>query len=60
MSNYPKDSKFLDPVNEKVIDKMKDVCQGKINDEFLGLKSKMFSIKNIDVKESNRGCSKIM
>ena len=60
MSNYPKDSKFLDPVNEKVIDKMKDVCQGKINDEFLGLKSKMFSIKNIDGKESNRGCSKIM
>ena len=60
LSNYPKHSKFLDPVNEKVIDKMKDVCQGKINDEFLGLKSKMFSIKNIDGKESNRGCSKIM
>ena len=26
---------------------------GKINDEFVGLKSKMYSIKNIDGKESN-------
>ena len=25
LSNYPKDSKFFDPVNEKVIGKMKDV-----------------------------------
>ena len=27
---------------------MKDVFEGKINDEFVGLKSKMYSIKNID------------
>ena len=27
LSNYPKDSKFFDPVNEKVIGKMKDVSE---------------------------------
>ena len=38
-SNYPKDSKFFDPTNEKVIRKMKDEKEGKINDEiFVGLK----------------------
>ena len=50
LSNYPKDSKFFDPVNEKVIGKMKDVSEGKINDEFVGLKSKMYSIKILMVK----------
>ena len=45
LSNYPKDSKVFDPVNEKVIGKMKDVSDGKINNEFVGLKSKM--VKNI-------------
>ena len=53
LSNYPKNSKFFDPVNEKVIGKMKDVSQGKMNDEFVGLKSKMYSMKNIDGKECN-------
>ena len=52
-SNYPKDSKFFDQANKKVIGKMKDVSEGKIIDEFVGLKSKMHSMKNIDVKESN-------
>ena len=52
-SNYPKDSKFFDKANKKVIGKMKDESEGKINDEFVGLKSKMYSIKNIDAKESN-------
>ena len=32
---------------------MKDVSEGKIIDEFVGLKSTMYSIKNIDGKESN-------
>ena len=32
---------------------MKVEKEGKINDEFVGLKSKMYSIKNIDGKESN-------
>ena len=52
-SNYPKDSKFFDHANKKVIGKMKDESEGKIIDEFVGLKSKMYSMKNIDGKESN-------
>ena len=52
-SNYPKDSKFFDQTNKKVIVKMKDLSEGKIIDEFVGLKSKMYSVKNIDGKESN-------
>ena len=32
---------------------MKDVFEGKIIDEFVRLKSKMHSLKNIDGKESN-------
>ena len=52
-SNNPKDSKFFCETNKKVIGKMKGECEGKINDESVGLKSKMRSIKNIDGKESN-------
>ena len=51
--NYPKDSKLFDDTNEKNIGKMKDESEGKIIDEFVGLKSKMHSMKNIDGKESN-------
>ena len=32
---------------------MKDVFEGKINVEFVGLKSKMYFMKTIDGKESN-------
>ena len=32
---------------------MKDESEGKIIDVFVGLKSKMYSLKNIDGKESN-------
>ena len=35
-----------DEDNKKVISKMSDVKEGKINGEFVGLKSKMYSIKN--------------
>ena len=52
-SNCPKDSKFFDETNKKVIGRMKEVPEGKIIDEFVGLKSKMYSMKNIDSKESN-------
>ena len=48
-SNYPKDSKFFDQANKKVIGKMKDVSEGKIIDEFVGLKSKVYSMKNINM-----------
>ena len=40
-------------VKWKIIGKMKDESEGKIIDEFVGLKSKMYSMKNIDGKESN-------
>ena len=52
-SNYSKDSKFFNETNKKVIGKMRDESEGKIIDEFVGLKSKMYSMKNIDGKESN-------
>ena len=52
-SNYPEDSKIFDPTNKKVIGKMKDEFEGKVISEFVGLKSKMYSMKNIDSKESN-------
>ena len=51
-SNYSKDSKFFDNANKKVIGKMKDEYGGVIIDKFVGLKSKMYSIKKIDGKES--------
>ena len=51
LSNYPKDSKFYDSDNEKVIGKMNDKSKGKINDEFVGLKPKMHSIKMLVVKK---------
>ena len=52
-SNYSKDSKFFDETNKKVIGKMKNEFGGVIVSEFVGLKSKMYSMKNIDGKESN-------
>ena len=53
LCNYPKYSKFFDETNKKVICKMKDKSEGKMIDEFVGIKSKMYSMKNIDGKESN-------
>ena len=46
-SNYPKHSKFFDETNKIVIGKMKDEFDGVILDEFVGLKSKMYSVKSI-------------
>ena len=43
-SDYTLDSKFFDPVNKKVIGKMKNEFKGKIISEFVGLKSKMYSL----------------
>ena len=48
-SNYPTDSKLFDEDNKKVIGKMKDEPEGKTIGEFVGLKSKLYSMKNIDV-----------
>ena len=52
-SNYLKDSEFFDDANKKVIGKMKDEFGGVIATEFVGLKSKMYSIKKINDKELN-------
>ena len=52
-SNYSKDSKFFDETNKKVIGKIKDEFGRVIVGEFVGLKSKMYSMKKIDGKEYN-------
>ena len=44
-SNYAKDSRFFNETNKKVIGKMKNEFGGSIVSEFVGLKSKMYSIK---------------
>ena len=44
-SNFLKDSKFFNEANKKVIGKMKDEFVGVILEEFVGLKSKMYSMK---------------
>ena len=49
-SNYSKDSKFFNETNKKVIGKMKDEFGGVIVDEFVGLKSKIYSMKKLMVK----------
>ena len=51
--NYPKDSKFFDETNKKVIGKINDKFGRVIVDEFARLKSKMYSMKKKDVKECN-------
>ena len=50
-SDYPLDAKFSDPVNKKVIGKMKDEFKGRIISESVGLKSKMYSLISVDNKE---------
>ena len=51
-SNYSKDSKFFDETNKKVIGKMKDEFGGVIIDEFVALKSKMYYMKKLMVKNT--------
>ena len=53
-SDYPKDSKFLDPVNKNVIAKMKHEFKGKIISEFVGLKSKKYSLIDVDIEENKK------
>ena len=50
-SDYPLNSKSFDPVNKKVIGKMKDEFKEKIISEIVGLKSKMYSLISVDNKE---------
>ena len=44
-SNYWKNSKFFNETNKKISGKMKDEFGGVIVSEFVGLKSKIYSIK---------------
>ena len=53
-SDYSKDSKFFDDTNKKVIGKMKDEMAGKVITEFVGLKSKMYSLITVDDEEKIR------
>ena len=46
-SDYPLHLKFFDPVNKKVIGKMKDELKGKVISDFVGLKSKMYSLISV-------------
>ena len=47
-SNYPVNSKYYDPTNGSVLGKMKDEFKGVPISEFIGLKSKMYSLISID------------
>ena len=50
-SDYPLHSKFFHPVNKKVIGKMKVGFKGKVISEFVGLKSKIYSLTDVDDEE---------
>ena len=50
-SDPPVNSKFYDPTNKKSIAKMKDGLKGEIISEFVGLKSKMYSLITVKDQE---------
>ena len=50
-SDYPLDLKFFDLANKNVIGKIKDEFKGKNINEFVGLKSKMYSLIRVDDEE---------
>ena len=53
-SDYLKSSKFYDASNKKIIGKMKDEMRGEVISEFVGLKSKMYSLVSVDGEEKIR------
>ena len=54
-SEYPVNSRFYDPTNKKILGKMKDEFKGfKEFKEFVGLKSKMYSLISVDDKEVSK------
>ena len=46
---------FYDLTNKSEIGKLKDESEGKIDDEFVGLKLKMYSMKDVDGKQNKIG-----
>ena len=54
-SNYSRDATFFNETNKKIIGKMNDESGGVMVTEFVGLKSKIYSMKKIDGKECNTG-----
>ena len=53
-SDYPRESKFFDHVNKKVIGKMQDKFKGNIINEFVGLNPKKYSIIGVDSREAKQ------
>ena len=53
LSNYPRNSKYFCNDNKKVLRKMKDEYGGKIIYEITALKSKMYSIQNVNNNEKS-------
>ena len=54
LSGYPKNSVYYCDINKKVLGKMKDELNGDKIDEFVGLKSKMYSLITFSGKEVNK------
>ena len=55
ISDHPENSKFLEPVNKNIIGKMKDEIKGNIISEFVGLKSKIYSLAFVTHEEIEKG-----
>ena len=53
LSNYPRNSKYFCNDNKKVLRKMKDEYGGKIIYEITALKSKMYSIRDVNNNEKS-------
>ena len=53
-SGYPKESNYHDVLNKKVLVKMKYEFNGVKINQFIGLKSKMYSLISVDDKEVNK------
>ena len=53
-SGYLQDSNFFDPVNKKVMGKMKDEFKRKIISDLVRLKSKMYSLIDVNNEENTK------